>query len=53
MGLFDDDSIIGFDYNFDGKVDRLDDMMFFHDMEEEERREALKDAGLDPDDYDF
>jgi len=86
MGLFDDDSIIGFDYNFDGKVNRLDDIMFFNameeedrlrreeeeleeiedeltlagldiddleDMDEDERREALEDAGLDPDDYDF
>lgn len=24
-----------------------------HMMDEEERREALEDAGLDPDDYDF
>jgi len=89
MGLFDDDSIIGFDYNNDGKVDRLDDVMYFddmdyeermrkeveeaeeadyeedeleaagldrdelEDMDEDERREALEDAGLDPDDYDF
>ncbi len=28
----------------------LDDL---EDMDEDERREALEDAGLDPDDYDF
>jgi len=84
MGLFGKDSVIGFDYNHDGKIDVMDDIMFFEDMDDEdrlrreadaleeselvesdldfdeledmdedERREAFEDAGLDPDDYDF
>ena len=84
MGFFDDDSIIGFDFNCDGKADIVDDIMYMEameaeeaeddededdldfdlelsgfdrdeleDMDEDERREALEDAGLDPDDYDF
>ncbi len=42
MGFFDRDVENGFDEMFDLEM-----------MDEDERREALEDAGLDPDDYDF
>ena len=40
-----------FDVNHDGKLDAFERTMDF--MDEDERREVLEDAGLDPDDYDF
>ncbi|MGN0243481.1 MAG: hypothetical protein ACI4CT_05410 [Lachnospiraceae bacterium] len=49
-GDFDDDSSDDFDDDLDiAGLDR-DELEF---MDEDERREALEDAGLDPDDYDF
>ena len=49
-GDFDDDSSEDFDDELEmAGLDR-DELEF---MDEDERREALEDAGLDPDDYDF
>ena len=48
----DDDSEEEDDLEFDLAVAGLD-MDELEDMDEDERREALEDAGLDPDDYDF
>lgn len=47
-----------FDFDGDGKLNSMEramDFFAFNEMTEEgdERREALEDAGLDPDDYDF
>lgn len=52
MGFFDD-SVIGFDFNCDGKVDMLDDVLFMEHMEEEEKRsrDAFRND-LDDDDWD-
>ena len=45
------------DDSFTDEMDELEeaglDTMELEMMEEEERREAIEDAGLDPDDYDF
>jgi hypothetical protein len=45
------------EFNLNGNDDELEMMGLNRDelvfMDEEERREALEDAGLDPDDYDF
>lgn len=48
------------DFNHDGELDSLEralEISFLDeitkDKYEDERREALEDAGLDPDDYDF
>ena len=53
MGFFDRPL---FDFNGDGKVDGFEmagiDIDELADMDEDERREALEDAGLDPDDFD-
>jgi len=38
MGFFDD-SIIGFDFNMDGKTDMLDDVLFMQMMDEAEKEE--------------
>lgn len=49
-GDFDDDSSEDFDDELEmAGLDR-DELEF---MDEDERREALEDAGLDPDDYEF
>ena len=49
-GDFDDNSSEDFDDELEmAGVDR-DELEF---MDEDERREALEDAGLDPDDYEF
>lgn len=48
----DDDSEEEDDLEFDLAVAGLD-MDELEDMDEDERREALEDAGLDPDDFDF
>lgn len=49
-----------FDFNHDGELDSFERAFEFSfldkitkDEHEDERREALEDAGLDPDDYDF
>ena len=52
-----------FDLDHDGELDSLEkamDLMAFNElvnelssMDEDERREALEDAGLDPEEYDF
>ncbi len=45
-----------FDLNRNGNVDsweRAIEMMVIEGMDDEERREALEDAGIDPDDFDF
>jgi len=44
------------DYDEDDETDELEEDLDYdelEDMDEDERREALEDAGLDPDDYDF
>ena len=48
----DDDSEEEDDLEFDLAIAGLD-RDELEDMDEDERREALEDAGLDPDDYDF
>lgn len=46
-----------FDFNQDGKLNTFERATQFATfasiMDDEERREAIEDAGLDPDDYDF
>lgn len=44
-------SIFGIDFNMDGKVNSLDDVMFLQFMEEEERRKK-QESGLDDEDDD-
>ena len=46
MVYFDhEDSIIGFDFNCDGEIDRMDDLMFDDYMQQEEReREEEEEA---------
>ena len=46
-----------FDFNRDGKLDSWERAAQFQFMDEmmkdDEKREVLKDAGLDPDEFDF
>lgn len=48
---------MAFDFDRDGHLDNFeraaDFAMFMNAMDDWERREALEDAGLDPDDFDF
>lgn len=48
---------MAFDFDHDGHLDGLeraaDFSVFMGIMEDRERREALEDASLEPDDYDF
>lgn len=45
MGFFDD-SFLGFDFNMDGKVDMMDDVLFMSMMEESNK--ANDEKGFDP-----
>ena len=42
-----------FDFNRDGEMSIAETAAELAFLDEEERREALKEAGFDPDDYDF
>ena len=48
-----DDVVFGHEDTETSEEDELEDAAELEYMDVDERREALEDAGLDPDDYDF